>query len=293
MKILKYREDLGNFVRASIALPLLMIPLCVELPEGLWGVLMGSVIWFLLSDMNFLLHQHVHNEWTNYRFINRVIDAALSIVTGMSAFNWRISHVQRHHAGDDSWGAGFHWEMERPTFLGAVSYSIRGIPVVLLFPVWESLVRSISSKATKFPFRLAFCEQTAVIAAVLILIWLKPQFYFPYYFAVLFFSRLTDYENHVGCDESSEYGFSNNCLNARYNKVRQNFGLHTAHHYFPDAHWTELPLLHEGIQDRIPSGCKTSRAWTGYWTPPGLVLFFQLLILSSLRSRTSRGGESA
>ena len=215
-----------------------------------------------------------------------MIDSALSVVTGMSAFNWRISHVQRHHNGNDSWGAGFQWEMEKPTVLGALSYSARGIPIVLLFPVWESLVRSVSSKEAKFPFRLAFFEQAVVIAVMLMLVLQKPQFYFPYYFAVLFFSRLTDYENHVGCDESSEYGFSNNCLNTNYNKVRQNFGLHAAHHYFPNAHWTELPLLHEGIQDRIPPECKTNRAWTGYWTPPGLLFFFQLLIFDSLSAES-------
>jgi len=292
MKILKHREDLGNFIRAAIALPILVIPLFFEFPEDLIGILIGSAIWFLLSDMNFLLHQHVHNELTRYRFINWLVDWALSIVTGMSAFNWRISHIERHHKGVTSWGDGYQWEMEKPTVLGAVSYSVRGIPVILFCPVWESMVRIASSKETKFPFRLAFFEQAVVIAVMLTFIWQKPQFYFSYYFAVLFFSRLTDYENHVGCDESSEYGFSNNCLNANYNKVRQNFGLHTAHHYFQNAHWTELPLLHEGIQDRIPAKCKTNRAWTGYWTPPGLVLFFQLLFASSLRSRISRGDES-
>jgi fatty acid desaturase len=200
----------------------------------------------------------------------------------MSAWNWRLTHLQRHHKKDDSWGKGFAWEINRPSLAGAVSYSVRGIPIVFFYPIVESFYRGFIRRTNDVKsYRWAFAEQLFVAVTMSALVFVRPGFYVPYYFCVLFFSRLTDYQNHVGCDEHSEYGFSNNALNPCYNWVRYNFGFHTAHHYFPDAHWTELPALHAEMASRIPPERISSGSWTGLYTPP-LVAYWTCILAAAV-----------
>jgi fatty acid desaturase len=139
--LLQHPADRVMFLRSALALPILLYPAIAELPGGVAGVMTGLMVWFLLSDMNFLLHQHVHRPWTNSFFVNRMIDLVLSVVTGMSAWNWRLTHLERHHKGDDSWGKGFEREVRRPSLLGSVSYCVRGIPIVYFRPIIDSFVQ--------------------------------------------------------------------------------------------------------------------------------------------------------
>ncbi len=294
-RLLHYREDTVMFVRAILAPAFLLIPAVFGMPDGWLGLAAGLSLWFVLNDMNFLLHQHVHRPWTTSKVINRWIDLTLSMVTGMSSSNWRLTHILRHHKGDDSWGRGFHWEMSRRSIVGAISYSVRGIPIVLFYPIGESFVRAFVRKPSdSLNYPLALLEQLAVVGIGATLISLEPWFYGPYYFSVLFFSRLTDYQNHVGCDEKSQYGFSNNVLQDSYNWVRYNFGYHTAHHYFPTAHWTELPALHAKISGKIPEERMTATSWTGFYTPPLIGYWGHLMFRNLWRdSRVSEKYESA
>ncbi|MEZ6031988.1 MAG: fatty acid desaturase [Planctomycetaceae bacterium] len=143
-------------------------------------------------------------------------------------------------------------------------------------PIADSFVRGfVRRQSVVYFFRLAFFEQLGVALFIATMIWLSPGFYCTYYFAVFFFSRLTDYQNHVGCDEASPYSFANNVLSERYNWVRYNFGYHTAHHCHPDAHWSELPGLHELIAPKIPAERISWGSWTGLLTPPWIAYWMQ------------------
>ena len=153
--MLHHREDLAMFTRPLIALPVLLIPAVIGLPEGIYGLLCGLCIRFLLNDMNFLLHHHVHCPWTRFPVLNRVIDTLLSLVTGMSAYNWRLTHLLRHHRGDDSWSRGYRWEVSEASVAGALSYSLRGVPIVFLTPIGDALVRGyVRRQSGEFSCRL-------------------------------------------------------------------------------------------------------------------------------------------
>lgn len=147
---------------------------------------------------------------------------------------------------------------------------------MFLAPLGESFVRGyVRRQSDEFFYRLAFFEQLGVAIFMGTMMCLSPGFYCTYYLGVFFFSRLTDYQNHVGCDEASSYSFANNVLSERYNWVRCNFGYHTAHHYYPDAHWTELPSLHEQIAPKIPADRISRGSWTGLLTPPWIAYWLQ------------------
>jgi fatty acid desaturase len=267
--LLRNPADRASFARAVLALPILAIPATVGLPGGWLWPFAALAVWFALADMNFLLHQHVHRPWTRSRAVNLALDLALSAATAMSATNWRASHVRRHHRGDDSWGEGFAWEMRRASPHGAFSYAARGVPIIVLRPLADAFVRGFATRDRDAAWhRHAFAEQAGTIAFATAMIVAVPEFYAPYYFMVLFFTRLTDYENHVGCDAASPFGFSNNSFDPVYNWVRQNFGYHTAHHYYPGAHWSRLPELHAGLAGEIPPQRLGVARWTGFKTPP-------------------------
>jgi len=273
-----------NLIRALTALPVLALPVAMPIPWNWKGVALGIAIWAILSDLNFVMHQHVHCRLTTSKSVNKVIDMLLGCVTGMSASNWRQHHIVRHHMHDESWSRPFKWELEKATFARAASYSLRYGCVMLVLPVQEAFWKGLV-KRERHPldFVAALGEHAFICGLMIVLVCLQPWFYGPYYLLVYFFTAMADYENHVGCDET-EHGFSKNCTNALYNRVRDNFGYHTAHHYFPDAHWTRLPELHDSIATKIPADRISNRPWTGFLTVP-IVIFGWCYLTSKLRVR--------
>ena len=277
-----HKEDIFNYWRGWASLPILLLPLLTGMPDGSVAVLYGLLIWFALNDMNFLLHQHVHCPITSSKIQNTVLDWLLSIVTGMCAYNWRQQHVLRHHHNDNSWGGSTTWEFSKNTFLRSTVYSLKKSAAMYWYPLKEAAIKSLSKQQTgPINYKKAMTQHCVTGIMMICLIYLEPYFYISYYFFVYFFTTKTDYDNHVGCDDS-HYGFSNNTMNETYNIVRNNFGFHTAHHYYPKAHWTQLPELHKKIFPNIPSRCISNQIWTGYWTPPLVVYFVKNLYLKSM-----------
>lgn len=139
--------------------------------------------------------------------------------------------------------------------------------IVVLWPFAEALKRSfVGDHTAPLRFRRAALGQAITLLVVVALIVRVPWFYGPVYAGVWIFTRRTDYENHAGCD-SSPSGFANNQLDPRYNRVRNNFGYHTAHHLQPSAHWTELPDIHASIATRIPRERFEPVGWTRVLNP--------------------------
>ncbi|MCG8435129.1 MAG: fatty acid desaturase, partial [Gammaproteobacteria bacterium] len=229
--LLRYPEDKVNLVRGLTAFPILVLPAITGFPDNqLLAIAYGTAVWFLLCDINFLLHQHVHLSLTRSETFNKVLSLAMSLTTGMSSYNWRQQHIYRHHKGNDSWGLARPWEFRKRSVAGYISYSLRGMPVIFLAPALEAFSKGIlENQKDPINYRMAFVEQLLVFATMGLLIYLEPVFYPIYFFLVYLFTRGTDYDNHVGCGAESPGG-SNSTDNRLYNLVRNNFGYHAAHH---------------------------------------------------------------
>ncbi len=267
--------DRLNLLRVITALPIVLIPAVLHLSSDLTGVAIGLIVFFLLNDINFLLHQHVHCPLSPRRWFNEALDVWLGPVTGMTASCWRQHHLLRHHLMNDTWAEGREWELRRRTPVGAISYSVRGAPIVILRPYWESIVRGlVHNERTPIRFCQAFVLQTVNFAIIGVLVWRAAWFYVPYYALIWIFSRRTDYDNHVGCDETP-FGFANNALDPRYNWIRNNFGYHTAHHLHPGAHWSQLPRLHEEIAAHIPQERFARMRWSRALNPGAVAYLFR------------------
>lgn len=269
--LLRNNEDLANLIRSIYAPLVLFSPYITGFSEEYkWAQIM--VIVALVIESNYLLHIHSHNPFMKSRTLNVFIDLALGSTTAMTASNWRIQHVHGHHNPETGeYVPGYRWEMDKFTILGAISYSTRTIFGIFVLPIVESFKKGVLKNIkTPINYRWAFSEQLLFIAFVGMLIIVEPAitlgYLLPYYVVVLVMTRYVDYLNHFGCGEK-KYEVSNNCLNSFFNKYQNNFGYHTAHHIYGNAHWSLLPQLHKKIENNIPAELVKSYSWSGYALP--------------------------
>jgi fatty acid desaturase len=229
------------------------------------------VVWIV--DLNYLLHLHVHRPLTGSRAFNRLIDMALSSLSGMTSANWRIQHVFGHHRGhDQAYTLRRHdWTMRRYSVRGALAYSFGNIWTTYWEPIRESYRKGVLDDVKEpIDYRSAFIEQIGFILFVVALGFYKPlltvAFLLPWYFIIFAMTRYVDYLNHYGCSDEG-MNFANNCLNRGFNWRLNNFGYHTAHHMDPGAHWTTLPQRHAEIAGQIPSARIKTFDWSSALLP--------------------------
>lgn len=269
--MLRHKEDIWNALRGFTAPPLFFAPFATGLPAG-YEALVVVLLWLSLSDMNHILHLHLHHNLFRHKLPNRLLDIGLGLVTGMTAANWRIQHVQGHHRGPaHEYGPAKAWEQRCFTIAGALSYSTRTIWPIFARPLAHSFTQWMRGTGhQRRRARGSFFEQCLppATATILLLVdpWLVAAYVVPWYVLVHFVTRYTDYLNHVGV-AAEDVPITNNSVHRFYNRVRCNFGYHTAHHYRPHAHWTTLPAIHAAIVDRIPPRYIKCYSWSGLLMP--------------------------
>jgi fatty acid desaturase len=250
---------------------------------GFWSdhpVVTFVAIFVLIGETNYLLHLHVHRPFSTKAWLNLVLDLSMGAATGMTASNWRIQHRYGHHKGIDlPFRASHAWEMERYSPLRALSFTTRSILPTFWHPIVEAYRKGMIGNVTHpINYRWAFFEQMLLILFVTALLVWKPLlvlgFLLPWYALIAMISRYVDYLNHYGCDESSSspYEWANNSLSPTFNRACSNFGYHTAHHFDPSAHWTELPKIHAQIADRIPEQHLKPFSWSCLLVPYHMLL---------------------
>ena len=71
---------------------------------------------------------------------------------------------------------------------------------------------------------------------------------------------------HQSCDFHSEFDHSRNLTGRVLNWLLLNNGYHTAHHMFPSAHWSVLPVIHERvIAPRVHPSLSERSLWLCVW----------------------------
>ncbi|MGE0023782.1 MAG: fatty acid desaturase [Hyphomicrobium sp.] len=264
MGLLHYKADRINVIRALTAPLFFFYPFVLGFP--IHPVLFFLVAFVTIGDMNYILHLHIHHPFTRSAAVNKVLDIALGLVTGMTSANWRIQHKYGHHAGhDDPYVKHDAWELRAYSPLGALSFSLRSIWPTYFEPLKEAFRKGFLGNETRpINYRSAFLEQLAQIGVVSCLFARQPLlvagYVLPWYVLVYFISRYVDYLNHYGCSDGA-YDFANNCLSKSFNTLTHNFGYHTAHHLHAAAHWSELPDLHSRIEASIPQARKKQFSW--------------------------------
>ena len=272
-KLVPYRQDWINVGLALSAPAVFFYPFYhgVRGSADLTIYVVLLLVWVV--DLNYLLHLHVHRPFTSSRVFNRVIDIALSSVTGMTSANWRIQHVFGHHRRqDDNYTLrSLDWTLQRYSLRGALAYSFGNIWVTYWRPLRESYRKGLREGVQEpVDYRSAFFEQVLFILFFGALLVFNPfltlAFLLPWYVMIFAMTRYVDYLNHYGCTDDG-MNFANNCLSRSFNWRINNFGYHTAHHIDPGAHWTTLPQIHAKVADLIPATRIKTFNWSSALLP--------------------------
>jgi fatty acid desaturase len=250
---------------------ILLMPFWYGFPGG-HAFLTFLALLLLIGETTFILHFHVHRPFAKPAWLNRLLDLTMGATTGRTASNWRIEHCHGHHCGIEK---PFRWA-PRPSLaryppllaLAFLVFATRSIFWIFWHPVAESFRKGVLGNVKRpIDYRWAFAEQMLMAAFVLALLAWKPLlvlgFLLPWYSLITVITRGVDYFSHYECNGGARnvYESANNSLSPSFNRSCSNSGYHTAHHFKPAAHWTELPQIHSQIAGRIPAGQLMGFTW--------------------------------
>lgn len=196
-------------------------------------------------------HHHQHLFTFRHTFLNRGLEFAYALHTGITTHLWRLHHVLGHHLNfldqekDES-----RWKRKDGTRMGMIEYTLNVAVTAYTrgFKVGQKYPKQLK------PFLLFTAITFAVVA---VLVWYKPVaglmlFVLPMITSLLFTAYVT-YEHHSGLDTQNEFEASYNNLDPLFNRLTGNLGYHTAHHHKQGVHWSKLPGLHAQIEAKIPA----------------------------------------
>lgn len=195
-------------------------------------------------------HHHQHIFTFRNTALNRGLEFAYALHTGVTTHLWRLHHVLGHHLNfldqkkDES-----RWQRKDGTKMGMVEYTLN---------VAITAYTRGYAVGKRYPKQLKpFLVYTAITwLMVALLVWYQPAagimlFALPMVTSLLFTAYAT-YDHHSGLDTENEFEASRNKLSPLYNLLTGNLGYHTAHHHKQGVHWSRLPALHAKIADKIP-----------------------------------------
>ncbi|VAW56515.1 hypothetical protein MNBD_GAMMA07-2608 [hydrothermal vent metagenome] len=195
-------------------------------------------------------HHHQHLFTFRNTQLNRILEQAYALHTGVTTHLWRLHHVLGHHLNfldqkkDES-----SWQRKDGSTMGVVEYTIN--VALTAYPRGYAVSKKHPKQQKAFVI-----YSIVTLLLVLLLVWHNPVaalflFVLPMITSLLFTAYVT-YEHHSGLDTQNEFEASNNNLNPLYNLFTGNLGYHTAHHHKQGVHWSKLPQLHASIADKIP-----------------------------------------
>jgi fatty acid desaturase len=243
---LRYRADL----RTLGFLALFNVLLVLEWLNLTRGAILLLTTYVLAVIALVVKHNHVHSPTFRNRAWNRAFELWLSVLTAHPTSGIITSHNLLHHGSNNSQGDFVRCSLVKYRsnllnllvfFFASVRTMYREKPNDL--EQWrrsqpDLYLQAVAERASTYLFFLL----------LLLLDWRSTLIYCigPWLFAqwVLVTINLLQ---HQDCDFSSEFNHSRNLTGRILNWLLLNNGYHTAHHMFPAAHWSKLPVIHERV----------------------------------------------
>ena len=211
-----------------------------------WGFI-GIYIKGFTCSLN---HHHQHYNFFSPTWANRGIEFVMGLQTGVVGELWELHHTLGHHQNyldrrtdESGWQKdnGETMSVFEYTFIVGTTTYIRGLRVGQRYPRKQKrLIQNIS----------------ITIAAIAFLTWYNwynALFVFILPMLILLYATVFDtYKHHAGLDIEDPYQATYNIVDPTYNWFTCNLGYHTAHHLQCGKHWSELPALHQQIENKIP-----------------------------------------
>ncbi len=196
-------------------------------------------------------HHHQHISTFTTALPNRLLELVYALQTGVTSQAWVLHHSLGHHLNYLDQGKDeSRWARADGTRMGEWEYS--------LITTLTAYSRAWTVGAKHPRVRRIFVTMAVLSAAIVTaLVWYRTIPGLIVFVATpalaLFGTAMATWTHHSNRETSSHFVACNNILNPFYNMVTGNLGYHTAHHYKPGVHWSQLPKLHQQICDKIPA----------------------------------------
>ncbi len=211
-------------------------------------------------------HHHQHVPTFHAPVLNRALELVYFLQTGVAGHAWVLHHSLGHHLNyldqdkDES-----RWARRDGTRMGEWEYALL-TAVTAYSRAW--------TVGARFPRqRRVFLMMTVLsLLTVVALVWARPLAGLLIFgltpALALFGTALATYAHHSDRSTADHFVASNNILQPFYNRLTGNLGFHTAHHYRPGVHWSQLPALHRDIEAQIPRAAYKEPGWP--WSLAGV-----------------------
>ena len=206
-------------------------------------------------------HHHTHLRIWKSKRLNRFADWMFSVVQGVPSFVFFPAHIGNHHKhshGAEDETRTYRFGGHHNHLIGFLLHPFQALTVLV-----PSMLSYIPRRAKKGDFwPLIEVISIVVVSATLALIDLRLWLLFVALPQAHGFHWLlsSNYLQHAGArpstgPESGEDGLYEASRNftGLVNLVWLNIGYHTAHHFEPRAHWSEMPSLHKKHVTSVPS----------------------------------------
>lgn len=215
-------------------------------------------------------HHHQHVPTFYAAPLNRCLELMYALHTGVTSHAWVLHHSLGHHvnyldqAQDES-----RWRRADGSLMGEYEYSFN-VALTAYPRAWAVGKRYPHAR------RVFFWMGLLTLALMIALVTYRPLPGFVVFVLAPAFSlwgtAWATYAHHSQRSTDSHFVASNNILQRAYNVVTGNLGYHTAHHYRPGVHWSQLPALHAQIAHQIPQDAYVAPGlpwrWFGECFPP-------------------------
>jgi fatty acid desaturase len=245
-------------------LPIALITLLFCCDVAIWALVDSPVLlagWIVVTltprgGVCAFNHHHQHLSVFRVQTLNRLLELMYGLQTGITSKGWVLHHSLGHHVNylDQSKDES-RWRRENGSRMRELEYAFS--VAVTAYPRMWQVARRRPAQGRVF---IGMAVLTLAILGTLFMLRPVPTlivFILPMMLMLLHTSWHT-YSHHAGKKTTSHFVASNNVLHRGYNLLTGNLGYHTAHHYKPGMHWSQLPALHDKIAHKIPADCYLS-----------------------------------
>lgn len=210
-----------------------------------------SLIWFValmvaLRWSHLIEHNHVHMSMFHSARLSEFFGWVLGCSTGLPLEMYRVHHVETHHQyenGPEDWTSPFEYGDGTSSLPRPMTFS----RYVLSFPLrgWTNSLRILWRRKGTEQYN-AWLRSLAILvlfggALTLgdsrsFLIW-----YVTPWIAYSFGAGAANWRHHDSEDPLSMSPGTNDNFGLFSRRLGFNIGYHSAHHLYPDTHWSELP----------------------------------------------------
>lgn len=258
----RYKED-----RVPVLLLLLIfaVDVAVYRTVDAWWLLLPYGLLSLLPKAGACAfnHHHQHVSTFTHWLPNRLIEFVYALTTGVTSQAWVLHHSVGHHVNYlDQTKDESRWAREDGSVMGEWEYS---------FITTATAYTRAWATGAKYPKQRRLFAVMFVLTAALVggLVWARPLpgliVFVLTPLIALFGTALATWTHHAGRSTASHFVACNNILQPFYNRLTGNLGYHTAHHYKPGVHWSQLPKLHAEIQHLIPADAYLEPGYPWKW----------------------------